>query len=56
MVISRRLQQNRGIEVANNNGYDIERLLWTAADKLWANSGPRLADYSIPVFGPIYLS
>lgn len=38
-----------------NNGNDIEKRLWAAADQLWANSGLRPAEFSTPVLGLIFL-
>ena len=32
-----------------------ETRLWAAADQLWANTGPRPADFSEPVLGLIFL-
>ncbi|WP_374028395.1 N-6 DNA methylase [Bdellovibrio bacteriovorus] len=34
---------------------ELERRLWEAADKLWANSNLRPSEYSVPVLGLIFL-
>lgn len=35
---------------------ELENRLWAAADQLWANTGLKPADFSIPVLGLIFLS
>jgi type I restriction enzyme M protein len=37
------------------NGNDIEKRLWAAADKLWANTGLKPSEFSTPVLGLIFL-
>ena len=37
------------------NGNDIEKHLWAAADQLWANTGLRPSEFSVPVLGLIFL-
>ena len=38
-----------------SNGNDIEKRLWSAADKLWANTGLKPSEFSTPVLGLIFL-
>src|SRR5437867_157332 len=38
-----------------SNGNDIEKRLWEAADKLWANTGLMPSEYAAPVLGLIFL-
>lgn len=37
------------------NGNDIEKRLWAAADQLWANTGLKPAEFSAPVLGLVFL-
>ncbi|HIP52823.1 MAG TPA: SAM-dependent DNA methyltransferase, partial [Chromatiales bacterium] len=37
------------------NGNDVEKRLWAAADQLWANTGLKPAEFSTPVLGLIFL-
>jgi type I restriction enzyme M protein len=45
---------NKELQMASN-GNDIEKRLWTAADKLWANTGLKPSEFSTPVLGLIFL-
>jgi len=38
-----------------NDHNDIENRLWSAADKLWANTGLKPSEYAAPVLGLIFL-
>ncbi len=37
------------------NGNDIEKRLWAAADTLWANTGLKPSEFSTPVLGLVFL-
>ena len=41
--------------MANNDQNDIENRLWSAADKLWANTGLKPSEYAAPILGLIFL-
>ncbi|OAN49957.1 type I restriction-modification system subunit M N-terminal domain-containing protein [Magnetospirillum moscoviense] len=34
---------------------DVEKRLWAAADQLWANTGLKPAQFSVPVLGLVFL-
>ena len=34
---------------------DVEKRLWAVADQLWANTGLRPGEFSVPVLGLIFL-
>jgi type I restriction enzyme M protein len=38
-----------------NHNNEIEKRLWTAADQLWANTGLKPYEFSVPVLGLIFL-
>ena len=38
----------------SQNGNDIEKRLWAAADKLWANTGLKPSEFSTPVLGLVF--
>lgn len=40
---------------SNGSNNDFEQNLWSAADKLWANTGLRPSEFSTPVLGLIFL-
>ena len=41
--------------MVSNNKREVEKVLWEAADKLWANTGLKPAEFSTPVLGIIFL-